>query len=104
MVSIHLYKILLEKNKAIFIISLLLISSVLAAQESNAQDSLCVGGAPNGALEAGEECDDGNGADADGCTGCRLDCEITVEKDASPADNTPFSFLRLTLPLLRPPV
>jgi len=102
--SVHLYRILLEKNIAVFIISLLLVSSVLAAQESNAQDSLCVGDAPNGQLEAGEECDDGNDADADGCTGCRLDCEITVEKDAVPADNTQFTFLRLTLPLLRSPI
>jgi len=102
--SIRLYGLFLEKNKAIFIISLLLISSVLAAHESNAQDSLCVGGAPNGELEGGEECDDGNDTDADGCTGCRLDCAITVEKDAVPADNTPFSFLRLTLPLLRLPI
>lgn len=102
--SIRLYGQFLKKNIAIFIISLLLVSSVLATQESNAQDSLCVGGSSNGQLEGGEECDDGNEADADGCTGCRLDCEITVEKDAAPADNTPFSFLRLTLPLLRPPV
>jgi hypothetical protein len=102
--SIDLYKVLLGKNKALFIISLLLISSVLIIQESDAQESLCVGGSSNGQLEGGEECDDGNEADADGCTGCRLDCEITVEKDAIPADNTPFSFLRLTLPLLRLPV
>jgi len=102
--STRLYGLFLEKNIAVFIISLLFMSSVLAAQESNAQVSLCVGGSSNGQLEGGEECDDGNEADADGCTGCRLDCEITVEKDAAPADNTPFPFLRLTLPLLRPPV
>lgn len=102
--SIRLYGLFHGKNIAVFIISLLLISSVLATQDSNAQDSLCVGGASNGAIESGEECDDGNEADADGCTGCRLDCEITVEKDAVPADNTQFSFLRLTLPLLRLPI
>lgn len=102
--SVRLYVLLLVKNKAVFIISLLLISSVLTARESSAQDTLCVGDAPNGELEAGEECDDGNDNAPDGCTGCRLDCEITVAKDAVPADNTPFSFLRLTLPLLRSPV
>lgn len=102
--SIRLYRILLEKYKVIFIISLLLVSSVLVTRESSAQESLCVGDAPNGAIEGGEECDDGNEVDADGCTGCRLDCEITVEKDAIPADNTSFTFLRLTLPLLRLPI
>ena len=102
--SIRLYGLFLGKNIAIFIISLLLVSSVLATQESNAQESLCVGGSPNGELEAGEECDDGNDAVPDGCTGCRLDCAITVEKDAAPADNTSFTFLRLTLPLLRLPI
>lgn len=102
--SVRLSRIVLEQNKAIFIISLLLISSVLVSQVSNAQETLCVGGASNGMLEAGEECDDGNEDAADGCTGCRLDCEITVEKDAIPADNTLFTFLRLTLPLLRPPI
>ncbi len=102
--SIRLYKISLELNTTIFIILLLLISSVFISHQSNAQNSLCVGGAPDGVPEAGEECDDGNDAVPDGCTGCRLDCEITVEKDAIPADNTEFPFLRLTLPLLRPPV
>lgn len=99
------YRLLLERNTAfLIIISLLLISSVFESRLSNAQGTLCAGGAPNGELEAGEECDDGNDDAPDGCTGCRLDCEITVEKNANPADNTLFSFLRLTLPLLRPPV
>jgi len=62
---------------------------------------LCVGGAPDGNQDSGEECDDGNDVAADGCTDRRFDCEITVIKVANPADDTMFPFLRLTIPVLR---
>jgi cysteine-rich repeat protein len=48
-----------------------------AAADSVASDAgpRCVGGAPDGTIQAGEECDDGNLVDADGCsTACRREC------------------------------
>ena len=71
----------------------------------------------NGVVEDPEECDDGNTDDGDGCSAnciiepgatcddsmpsmCGFGCEITVIKQSSPAYNTEFDFLRVTLPLI----
>jgi len=101
---ISLCRALLEKNTAIFIISLLLILPIFISQQSHAQDTLCVGGTPNGTIEGVEECDDDNVVAGDGCTNCWLDCEITVEKVANPEDDTLFPFLRLTISIFQDPV
>jgi cysteine-rich repeat protein len=37
----------------------------------------------NGSIDAGEQCDDGNGDDADGCSGCVVDCEPTEFKHST---------------------
>ncbi len=43
----------------------------------------CNGGAPNGLLEAGEECDDGDDTvPTDGCNGCLLTCDVTPDPEA----------------------
>ena len=40
----------------------------------------CAGGVPDGILQQGEECDDGNVVDGDGCTAdCKLACEGTID-------------------------
>ncbi len=51
----------------------------LAAGAIAGLGSVCNGGAPNGLLEVGEECDDGDDTDPfDGCTGCLLTCDDTA--------------------------
>lgn len=75
----------------------------------------------DGVTEAPEECDDNNIIVDDGCSDictiepgyfcdnesgasdCRLGCEITVVKDATPPYDTEFDFLRLTTSIFLPP-
>ena len=74
----------------------------------------------DGMVEGGEECDDGNLVDGDGCsanctiepgascnetfTMCGFSCDITVVKSADPAFNTEFDFARFTLSIFQDPV
>ena len=47
------------------------------------ENNLCSGEAPNGVLEAGEQCDDGNTEDGDGCSAfCRMElpnCDLVAD-------------------------
>jgi len=122
---INLFRNLLEKNTTLLIISLLFILPLFISQQSHAQ---CIdtgaGTVPDGILQEGEECDDGDGAvpAIDGCSAdctvdpdyfcdntdpttpsnCGLGCEITVVKVANPGSRTVFPFLGLTLSLFDP--
>lgn len=74
----------------------------------------------NGIVEGGEQCDDGDLDDGDGCSAnctvedgavcdngeqgigpsiCGFSCDITVVKSSNPAFNTEFDFARFTIPL-----
>lgn len=57
-------------------------------------ETRCEGGASDGSLDPGEECDDGNEEDGDGCSLCRVECEGKKDENtfhcyfATPAKGT----------------